>query len=243
MHARVQQQAREQKTVQVQEQKTAELKEQKTVELQEKKTVEMQEKPVEVEKPVREEVLSRKPSFEPLMQINVLARSQDAVREANLQNVEIILMDDQSVKVSVQGPMFFALGKAELRPEVTQFLDRLAQIIKQTPYEVHVVGHTDDRPIGPMFPPTGAFLVRAGRWRATSSRPDLAPSRSRDGAQWLRARRKCRRARSRSIVVEIIITRTVTDPKERKQDEQAQLDRVSVHRALRQGFFIGRRAV
>ena len=91
-------------------------------------------------------------SLGPLTQINVLARSREAVRESDLQNVEIALLDDQSVKVSVQGPMFFAQGKADLRPGVTKFLDRLAQVIKQTPYDIHIVGHTDDRAIS-----TGTF--------------------------------------------------------------------------------------
>jgi chemotaxis protein MotB len=102
-------------------------------------------------------------SLEPLTQINVLARSHEAVRESSLQNVEISLLDDQSVKVSVQGPMFFAQGKADLRPEVTKFLDRLAQIIKQTPYDIHIVGHTDDRAINTgMFPSNWELsLVRA----------------------------------------------------------------------------------
>jgi chemotaxis protein MotB len=86
-------------------------------------------------------------ALEPLTQIDVLARSHDAVRESKLENVEVALLEDQSVKVSVEGPMFFAPGQAELRPEVKQFLDRLARIIKQTPYDIHVVGHTDDRAI------------------------------------------------------------------------------------------------
>ncbi|HUX26833.1 MAG TPA: OmpA family protein [Burkholderiales bacterium] len=85
--------------------------------------------------------------LEPLTQIDVLARSHDAVRESKLKHVEVALLKDRSVKVSVEGPMFFAPGRANLRPEVKQFLDRLAQVIKQTPYDIHVVGHTDDRAI------------------------------------------------------------------------------------------------
>ena len=98
-----------------------------------------------------------------LAQINVLARSREAVRDSSLENVEIALLDDQSVKVSVQGPMFFAPGKADLRKEVMQFLDRLAQIIKQTPYDIHIVGHTDDRAINSGIFPTNweLSLVRA----------------------------------------------------------------------------------
>lgn len=129
---------------------------------------------------LKDEVLSRKPSFEPLMRINVLARSEDAVRETNLQNAEIVLLDDQSVKVSVQGPTFFALGKADLRPQVTEFLNRLAQIIKQTPYDVQVIGHTDDRPINTsVFPSNWELsLVRASHVaRYLMAAGDIEPSR------------------------------------------------------------------
>jgi chemotaxis protein MotB len=97
--------------------------------------------------------------------INVLAESNEAANQSNLKDVEIALLDDQSVKVSVQGPMFFAPGKADLRPEVTQFLDRLAQIMRATPYDIRIVGHTDDRAIKTgMFPSNWELsLVRASR--------------------------------------------------------------------------------
>lgn len=110
-------------------------------------------------------VLARQPSFEPLMQINVFERSQQAIRETQLENVEIVLMDDQSVKVSVQGPMFFELGKADLRPEVKAFLNKLAIIIRQTPFQVNVIGHTDDHPINTELFPSNWELsaVRASR--------------------------------------------------------------------------------
>jgi len=91
--------------------------------------------------------LMKSPSFEPLMRINVFERSQDAVRETRIDNVEIVLLEDESVKVSVQGPMFFELGEAVLRPQVQEFLDRLAGVIDQTPYAIQVIGHTDDHPV------------------------------------------------------------------------------------------------
>jgi chemotaxis protein MotB len=120
---------------------------------------------VEKERVIREEVLSRQPSFEPLMRINVFDRSQDAIRETQLHNIDIALLDDQSVKVSVQGPMFFERARADLRPQVTEFLDRLALVISQTPYEVHVIGHTDDNPITTTIFPSNweLSLVRASR--------------------------------------------------------------------------------
>ncbi len=96
---------------------------------------------------IKDDIYPPEPSFKPMMQINVLERSQQAVRETHLDNVEIVLMEDQSVKVSVQGPMLFELGTATLRSEVKQFLSQLAGIIRQTPYQVNVIGHTDDYPI------------------------------------------------------------------------------------------------
>ena len=101
---------------------------------------------IEIEQ-VPEPAETTPPTFEPLMRINVFERSQQALREAEIENVEIFLLEDQSVKVSVQGPMFFELGKADLRQDMRQFLEDLARVIKQTPYQVNVVGHTDDYPI------------------------------------------------------------------------------------------------
>lgn len=92
------------------------------------------------------------PSSDSLKSVDILAKSKDAVRDADLKNVQIAELDDKSVQVRMQGAMFFASGKAELRPEVTALLDRLAQVIKETPYDIQVVGHTDDLEIN-----SGAF--------------------------------------------------------------------------------------
>lgn len=83
----------------------------------------------------------------PRLQVNVFERSRQLVEESRIDHVEIALLGDQSVKVSVQGPMFFELGRARLRPEVMRFLDRLGEVIRQTPYAVEIIGHTDDHPV------------------------------------------------------------------------------------------------
>lgn len=184
--------------------------------IEERERIVERERPVPVPEPQPQEVLSRKPSFEPLVQVNVLERSQEAVRETNLQNAEIVLLEDQSVKVSVQGPMFFALGKADLRPEVTHFLDRLAQVIRQTPYEIHVIGHTDDLPIStPEFPSNWELsLLRASRVARYLIRSGgLAPSRfvvMGRGEYEPAAANGGERSRALNRRVEIVITRTVT---------------------------------
>jgi len=168
--------------------------------------------------PQAETILSRQPSFQPLMQINVLERSQQAVREANIKNVEIVLLDDKSVKVSVQGPMFFELGKADLLPEVKSFLDKLAVIIRQTPYQVQVIGHTDDYPINTDLFPSNWELsaVRASRVaRYLLQNGDIDPARF-----TVMGRSKYQPAkpnaddnnRALNRRVEIIITREITEP-------------------------------
>ena len=114
---------------------------------------------------VPEEIGTSHLSFEPLMRVNVFERSRQAVREANIENVEIAILADQSVKVSVQGPMFFELGKADLRRDMRDFLKNLSHVINQTPYQVNVIGHTDDYPINtPQFPSNWELSVtRAAR--------------------------------------------------------------------------------
>ncbi len=130
---------------------------------------------IEKETIVEQQVPLRQPSFEPLMQINVFDRSQDAILETQMHNIDVARLEDQSVKVSVQGPMFFERGKVDLLPDMIEFLDRLATVIKQTPYQVHVVGHTDDNPINTAIFPSNwelslhrasqvaRHLIRSGR--------------------------------------------------------------------------------
>ena len=102
---------------------------------------------VEKERVVEQKTNQPQPSFDPLLELNVFDRSQDAVLETQLQNINIARLADQSVKISVQGPMFFERGKTDLLPDMREFLDRLARVIAKTPVEIRVIGHTDDNPI------------------------------------------------------------------------------------------------
>lgn len=158
------------------------------------------------------------PTFEPLMRINVFERSQQALREARIENVEIFLLEDQSVKVSVQGPMFFELGKADLRRDMRQFLEDLARVIKQTPYQVNVVGHTDDYPISTTeFPSNWELSVtRAARVvRYLIDQGGVDPSRftvmGRSEFDPLLPNADDQ-ARAQNRRVEIIITREINNP-------------------------------
>ena len=172
---------------------------------------------VEIEQ-VPEPAETTPPTFEPLMRINVFERSRQALKEAEIDNVEIFLLEDQSVKVSVQGPMFFELGKADLRQDMRQFLEDLARVIKQTPYQVNVVGHTDDYPINTTeFPSNWELSVtRAARVvRYLIDQGGVDPNRftvmGRSEFDPLLPNADDR-ARAQNRRVEIIITREINNP-------------------------------
>jgi len=174
----------------------------------------------EKEKIINHDILSRQPSFKPLMSINVFKKSQQAIREANIENVEIVLLDDQSVKVSVQGPMFFELGKANLNPAVRDFLNRLSDVISQTPYQVNVIGHTDDHPINTeLFPSNWELSVtrasRVARYLITKGRIDPARFTVMGRSKYQPAIKNNNiESRSLNRRVEIIITREINSSME-----------------------------
>lgn len=163
------------------------------------------------------------PSFEPLLRIDVLERSRDAVRDAKVDNVEIALMNDDSVKVSVQGPMFFELGQADLRSEVRSFLDRLARVIAQTPYRVDVIGHTDDYAVDTAeFPSnwelSAARAARVARYLIDSAEIDPRRFTVMGRGEFEPAVANTSDAnRSLNRRVEIIITRNELEPTELSQ--------------------------
>jgi flagellar motor protein MotB len=84
---------------------------------------------------------------------DILRLSKNLVTEANLEDIDVVLTDNQSIKVSVRGNLLFDLGKADLKPEAISFLQHLAQIIATNNYQIEVVGHTDNFPVSnPAYP-------------------------------------------------------------------------------------------
>lgn len=83
----------------------------------------------------------------------ILRLSEKLVTEANLDNIDVVLTDSQTVKVSVRGNLLFDSGSAELKPDAISFLDKLAGVIASNHYQIEVSGHTDNFPISsPAFP-------------------------------------------------------------------------------------------
>jgi chemotaxis protein MotB len=84
---------------------------------------------------------------------DILRLSKNLVTEANLNDIDVVLTDNQSIKVSVRGNLLFDLGKADLKPEAISFLDQLSQIIAGNNYQIEVAGHTDNFPVSnPAYP-------------------------------------------------------------------------------------------
>lgn len=84
---------------------------------------------------------------------DILRLSKNLVTNAKLEDIDVILTDNQSVKVSVRGNLLFDLGKADLKPEAIKFLQELSKIIAANNYQIEVAGHTDNFPVSnPAYP-------------------------------------------------------------------------------------------
>jgi chemotaxis protein MotB len=57
------------------------------------------------------------------------------------------LVPDNTVRIILTGDVLFDSGSDMIKPGAVRSLQRVAELIKQTPFVINVVGHTDDRPI------------------------------------------------------------------------------------------------
>jgi chemotaxis protein MotB len=74
--------------------------------------------------------------------------SRETVRAKALEEfASVELTPDKAVSIILKGDLLFDSGKAELRPEARRSLGEIAEILRQTPHVVNLVGHTDDVPI------------------------------------------------------------------------------------------------
>ncbi|MEA2083453.1 MAG: flagellar motor protein MotB [Thermodesulfobacteriota bacterium] len=59
----------------------------------------------------------------------------------------IDLVKDKTVRIILKGDLLFDTGKADLKGAAKKSLGRIADLIRDTPYMINVVGHTDSVPI------------------------------------------------------------------------------------------------
>jgi chemotaxis protein MotB len=74
--------------------------------------------------------------------------SRETVRAKALEEfASVELTPDKAVSIILKGDLLFDSGKAEMRPEARRSVGEIAEILRQTPHVVNLVGHTDDVPI------------------------------------------------------------------------------------------------
>lgn len=76
-------------------------------------------------------------------------------------NVQVELVQDKAIRITVTNDLLFETGKADLKPGALTVLDDVAGVIMRTPYIVNVVGHTDNMPIRTTQYPTNWELSSA----------------------------------------------------------------------------------
>lgn len=78
----------------------------------------------------------------------IFTLSTDKISELGLDNFAAIdLVPDQTMRIILTGDLLFDTGEAELSRSSKSSLLQIADIIKDTPYMINVVGHTDNVPM------------------------------------------------------------------------------------------------
>jgi chemotaxis protein MotB len=84
----------------------------------------------------------------PSSMIKIYDLSRETVRTKALEEfASVELTPDKAVSIILKGDLLFDSGKAEMRGEARRSLGEIAEILRQTPHVVNLVGHTDDVPI------------------------------------------------------------------------------------------------
>jgi len=91
------------------------------------------------------------PELEQVNQVNPLVEVylavQDFLQESGLDNLVEVRYEDRGIALDIKDRVLFDSGKADLRPEARQLLNKLSELLKRLPYQISVEGHTDNRPI------------------------------------------------------------------------------------------------
>ncbi len=85
----------------------------------------------------------------PSQQINNLFNSSmENLSQNNLEKfASIQLVPDKTVRIVLTGDLLFDIGSAELSKSAQDSLEKISSVIKNTPYMINIVGHTDNVPM------------------------------------------------------------------------------------------------
>ncbi|RJP14980.1 MAG: flagellar motor protein MotB [Candidatus Abyssobacteria bacterium SURF_5] len=77
----------------------------------------------------------------------IVRRIRKSIASAGLSGGINVTEEREGVRVTIESPILFDSGKAELRMEASPLLNELTAILAENPHEVVVEGHTDTVPI------------------------------------------------------------------------------------------------
>ena len=79
---------------------------------------------------------------------SIFDQSQVTLDTFNLNEfASIDLLPDQAVRIILTGDLLFEIGDAALSVDAIYSLEKIADVINSTPYQIHIEGHTDNVPI------------------------------------------------------------------------------------------------
>ncbi|GFN24141.1 OmpA family protein [Thermanaeromonas sp. C210] len=85
--------------------------------------------------------------------METLQSIQNFLAEHGLEDMVEVRYEEGGVALDIKERILFDSGKADLKPEARQVLDKLATLLARLPNNIKVEGHTDNRPINtPEFP-------------------------------------------------------------------------------------------
>lgn len=103
-----------------------------------------------------EEIIEPRPLLPPAeqqstasQQINNLFNSSvQNLSQNNLENfASVQLVPDKTVRIVLTGDLLFDIGSADLSRSSQESLEKISSVIKDTPYMINIVGHTDNIPM------------------------------------------------------------------------------------------------
>lgn len=78
----------------------------------------------------------------------IFSLSKDALESNNLEKFATVdLIPDKTMRIILTSDLLFGLGESELSAEAKQSLQKIAAVIRLTPYMINIVGHTDNIPM------------------------------------------------------------------------------------------------
>ncbi len=78
----------------------------------------------------------------------IFVLSKNALEDNNLDKFATIdIIPDKTMRIILTSDLLFALGKSEVSAKAKDSLQKIARIVRLTPYMINVVGHTDNIPM------------------------------------------------------------------------------------------------